>query len=53
MCDRCTELDEAIERYRHVISLITDAETVSEAKKLLEEIIFQKAIMHPDDNRLI
>jgi hypothetical protein len=47
MCDKCPELDKAIERYRRVIRSINDPVTSEEAKKLLAEILAQKAILHP------
>lgn len=48
MCDKCHEIDKAIERYRRVMSLIGDTMTVSEAKKLLAEALDQKARLHPE-----
>jgi hypothetical protein len=48
MCEKCPELDKAIERYRRVISFIGDAATVSEAKKLLADMLAQKALLHPE-----
>jgi hypothetical protein len=49
MCEKCAELDIAIERYKRVIALIQDSLTVSEAKKMLSEAMAQKIELHPDN----
>jgi hypothetical protein len=48
MCEKCSELDKAIERYHRVIRSILDPVTVSEAKKLLAEVL-QQGLLHPED----
>jgi hypothetical protein len=48
MCDKCSEFDKAIERYRRVIALIADQITVREASDLLAAALQQKALLHPD-----
>jgi hypothetical protein len=42
------ELDKMIERYRRVAALIGDAVTVQRAKELLEEVLAEKAKLHPE-----
>jgi hypothetical protein len=48
MCDKCPELDKAIERYRRVIASIFDPVTVDRAKELLAEVLAQKSALHPE-----
>jgi hypothetical protein len=48
MCEKCPELEKAIELYRRVISLIGDTVTVGEARKLLAEALDLKKQLHPE-----
>jgi hypothetical protein len=47
MCDKCTELDERIERYLG-ISSSNDQLTIDRIKELIEDLRAQKAALHPD-----
>ena len=49
MCDKCIELDRAIERFRQVQRTIMDQVTVDRAKEALTELEAKKAELHPDD----
>lgn len=47
MCEKCPELDRAIDRYKRIAMFINDHLTVAEAKKLLAEALDKKAQLHP------
>ena len=49
MCDKCIELDRAIERFRQVQRTIMDQVTVDRDKEALTELEAKKAELHPDD----
>lgn len=49
MCDKCIELDRAIERFRQVQRTIMDQVTVDRAKEAITELEAKKAELHPDD----
>ena len=48
MCDKCTELDERIERCLRISSSINDQLTIDRIKELIENLRAQKAALHPD-----
>ena len=50
MCEKCTELDKAIRRYRRVIMTIIDPATVDQAAALLQQANSQKAELHTNWN---
>jgi hypothetical protein len=47
MCEKCPELNEAIERYKRVVLTIGDPQTVEVAKKLLLQALERKIELHP------
>ena len=49
MCDKCVEIDKAIERYRRIILSIDDVLTVEGIKRLIAESEAQKAALHPEE----
>lgn len=51
MCDRCRELDERIERYRHLTTRINDQLAHDGIEKLIEEMQAQKAALHPEQEK--
>jgi len=48
MCEKCVEIDEKIERYCNVRRSISDQATVDGAKKLIADLMAQKAVLHPE-----
>ena len=48
MCDKCVELDKAIERYRRILLSIDDQVTVDRTKELITELLAKKAALHPE-----
>jgi hypothetical protein len=48
MCDKCDEIDKAIERYQRITRSISDDLTLERAKQLIAEMQAQKAALHPD-----
>jgi hypothetical protein len=48
MCDKCTELDKKIERYRGLVAKVPDPLTVERVVKLIEDMQAQKAQLHPE-----
>ena len=49
MCEKCIDIDRAIERFRHVQRTIMDQLTVDRAKEMVAELEAQKAKLHPED----
>jgi hypothetical protein len=48
MCDKCVEIDKAIERYRIILLSIGDQITMDRTKELIAELLEQKAALHPE-----
>ena len=48
MCDKCTELDVKIERYRRIAFSINDQLTIDRIEALIAELKVQKAALHPE-----
>jgi hypothetical protein len=48
MYDKCTEIDDTIERYRRILLAIGDQVTVERTKELIGELEARKAALHPD-----
>jgi hypothetical protein len=47
MCDKCVEIDKAIERYQRILLSISDELTVDRTKELIADLQEQKAALHP------
>jgi hypothetical protein len=47
MCEKCVEIDKAIERYRRIQRQIGDEVTVDRTKELIADLTDQKAALHP------
>jgi hypothetical protein len=47
MCDKCNEIDKAIERYRRILLSISDQLTVDRTRQLIADLQAQKAALHP------
>jgi hypothetical protein len=48
MCDKCVDIDKAIERYRKIQRSIGDQVTVDRTKELIADLKPQKAALHPE-----
>jgi hypothetical protein len=48
MCEKCVEVDNAIERYRKIQRSIGDQVTVDRTKELIAELTAQKVALHPE-----
>jgi hypothetical protein len=48
MCKECVELDEKIEHYERIRSLIGDQLTVDRIKQLVQKLKAQKSELHPE-----
>jgi hypothetical protein len=48
MCDKCVDIDKAIERYRKIQRSIGDQVTVDRAKELIAELKAQMVALHPE-----
>ena len=46
MCDKCKEIDKAIERYRRIEERILDQQLVNGAKNLIIKLEADKAALH-------
>jgi hypothetical protein len=51
MCDKCDELDGKIERYRKLVSAISDCLTLDGIADRIKEIEAQKVKFHPEQKR--
>ena len=48
MCDKCIDIDKAIERFRQVQRTILDQRTVDRAKEMVAELEAKKDALHPE-----
>ena len=48
MCDKCREIDSEIERCREIISRVNDLDLAIEMRKLIAELIAERAERHPE-----
>jgi hypothetical protein len=48
MCEKCVEIDQAIERYRKIQRQIGDQVAVDRTKELIAELKAQKVAFHPE-----
>jgi hypothetical protein len=51
MCDKCIEFDKKLERYRRLVSSITDQLTIERINKLIKDTAAEKAQLHPDQEQ--
>jgi hypothetical protein len=47
MCDKCVDIDKAIERFRNVQRSILDQVTLDRAKEMIAELEAKKVALHP------
>ena len=48
MCEKCEELDDKIEHYRNLRARVTDRQTNEGIGELIEDMLAQKAALHPE-----
>jgi hypothetical protein len=48
MCDRCSEIDKTIARYRRILLAIGDQVTIDQARELIGDLEAQKVALHPE-----
>ncbi len=48
MCEKCVEIDKAIDRYRNIQRSIGDQVTVDRTKELIADLEAQKVALHPE-----
>ena len=48
MCEKCTEIDKTLERYRRVLLAIGDQVTVDRTREMVSDLEAQKAALHPE-----
>ena len=51
MCDRCTELDERLRRYRKISDSINDQLTIDRIKGMIDDLEAQKVALHPEQKK--
>jgi hypothetical protein len=51
MCEKCTEFDFKVERYRQIAARITDTPTLDGIDGLIKEMMDVKAALHPESYR--
>jgi hypothetical protein len=51
MCEKCTELDKKIGRYRVTLARVPDPQLAEGIAKLIEEMQVQKAALHPEPKK--
>jgi hypothetical protein len=48
MCEKCTDIDNTIERYRRILLAIGDQLTIDRTKEMIADLQAQKAALHPE-----
>jgi hypothetical protein len=48
MCEKCVEIDKAIDRYRNIQRSIGDQVTVDRTKELIADLEARKVALHPE-----
>jgi predicted nucleic acid-binding Zn-ribbon protein len=51
MCEKCVELDEKIDHYERLSSMITDEQTLRALKQAISRMEAEKAALHPEQGR--
>jgi hypothetical protein len=51
MCDKCVEIDQAIERHRQIQRTILDQVTIDRTREVLAELLRLKSALHPKEER--
>jgi hypothetical protein len=48
MCDKCSEIDKTIERYRRILLAIGDQVTIDRVREVIRDLEAQKVALHPE-----
>jgi hypothetical protein len=48
MCDKCSEIDKTIERYRRILLAIGDQVTIDRVREVIGDLEAQKVALHPE-----
>jgi hypothetical protein len=48
MCEKCTEIDKTLERYRRILLAIDDQVTIDRTREMIGDLEAQKAAFHPE-----
>jgi hypothetical protein len=48
MCEKCVEIDKAIERFRRIKRSISEQLTVERAQEVIADLEAKKATLHPE-----
>jgi len=48
MCEKCTEIDKTLERYRRILHAIGDQVTIDRTREMIGDLEAQKAALHPE-----
>jgi hypothetical protein len=48
MCEKCTEIDKTIQRYRRILLAIDDRLTVDRTREMIADLEAQKVALHPE-----
>jgi hypothetical protein len=51
MCDKCSEYEDKIARYKLMAARITDQQTLAGIAGLIEQVTAAKAALHPPSNQ--
>jgi len=51
MCEKCTEIDRAVDRYRQIKRSISDELTIDRAQDIISELEAEKALLHSDQEK--
>jgi hypothetical protein len=51
MCDECDKIDAKIERYRRIVDPVMDPLTRERVNKLIDDLMAEKAGLHPDPDK--
>ena len=51
MCDKCTEIDEKIERYLRFTHAVPDQDFVDRLSALIKDLKSEKAALHPKERQ--
>jgi hypothetical protein len=48
MCEKCTEIDKTIQRYRRILLAIDDRLAVDRTREMIADLEAQKVALHPE-----
>jgi len=48
MCEKCTEIDKTLDRYRRILLAIDDQITIDRTRELISDLEAEKVALHPE-----